>query len=275
MSKLTSTLRNEQITVLVVDSVMENIEMLSEDLQADGYSVLSTTKGLDGIALAQQNQVDVILLDVMTADIDGFQVCRLLKADRKTAEIPIILISAREDMDDMIVGLDLGATDYISKPFHYPIAAARIRSAVRVKKSQLNIQPSAELSPELLLVGKRVLLVEDNKPNQIYVMALLNKTAAKVDIAEDGKQAVEMFTNEAYDLVLMDCHMPLMNGYDAAKAIRKREDNSKNVIIIAMTGNTLSEDKNRCLEVGMNDFLSKPFVKDDFFTLISRWNDKL
>ena len=123
-------------TVLVIDPVSENIELLTKDLKADGYLVLSSTKGLEGISIAQQHQPDVVLLDVMTIDIDGFKVCRLLKDEPGTSEIPIILISSREDIDDITIGLDLGASDYISKPFHYPIVAARIRKIVRDKNTR-------------------------------------------------------------------------------------------------------------------------------------------
>lgn len=124
-----------QTTVLVIDPVSENIEILTEDLEADSYLVLSSTKGLEGISIAQRHQPDVILLDVMTADIDGFKACHLLKNDPQTSEIPIILISSREDIDDILIGLDLGASDYISKPFHYPEVAARIRTIVSDNKS--------------------------------------------------------------------------------------------------------------------------------------------
>jgi len=124
-----------QTTVLVIDVVAENISLLTEDLEADGYRVLSSTKGLTGIVIALEQQPDVVLLDLMTSDIDGFKVCRLLKDDQRTCKIPIILISSREDLDEIMHGSDLGATDYISKPFHYPIAAAMIQSAISAKRS--------------------------------------------------------------------------------------------------------------------------------------------
>jgi DNA-binding response OmpR family regulator len=130
-----SSLSSNQATILVIDSVTENIELLTEDLEDDGYLVLSSTKGLEGITIAQLQQPDVILIDVKTEDINGFRACQLLKDNKHTSDIPVFLLSSREDIDDVIKGLDLGASDYISKPFHYKVLAARIRSVLRLKKS--------------------------------------------------------------------------------------------------------------------------------------------
>jgi diguanylate cyclase (GGDEF)-like protein len=120
-------------TLLIIDDVPANIQVLAEALRND-YKVRVATSGAEGLALARQNPPDLILLDVMMPNLDGFEVCRELKDDPITAQIPVIFISARNGFDDEEHGLDLGAVDYIAKPFHLPIVRARVRNHLLLKR---------------------------------------------------------------------------------------------------------------------------------------------
>ena len=122
--------------------------------------------------------------------------------------------------------------------------------------------------------GARILLVEDNLINREVSLAILGKTELVTDFAENGRQAVDMVRSSAYDLVLMDVRMPDMDGLDATRQIRSMEGStasSKDLPILAMTANVFAEDKQACLEAGMNDFISKPVDPDNLFSMIAKW----
>ena len=117
-----------------------------------------------------------------------------------------------------------------------------------------------------------VLLVEDNMVNQLVVQGFLTKMGLTVELASDGKQAVEFFQSKAYDLVIMDCQMPIMDGYEASGEIRRLERNGgRRIPIIALTAHAMQGDRERCLAAGMDDYLSKPVKKEDLHATLQRW----
>lgn len=129
------------------------------------------------------------------------------------------------------------------------------------------VAPATQLPPE-----KRILIVEDNEINQMLVSSLLVKLGLPFDIAADGQQAVDAHANRKYSLILMDCQMPVMDGFEATKQIRKAETHTnQHTAIIAITANAMQGDRERCIEVGMNDYLAKPFYPEAFFNIVHRW----
>jgi len=124
--------------------IIEDDETLSRGLQDNfrkrGYVVNAAKDGADGLDLALTEPVDIILLDVMMPGIDGIETCRRLKASEESSRIPVILVSARDQQNDIIGGLDVGAHDYIAKPVNYEVASARIRSALRIKEYEDSIR---------------------------------------------------------------------------------------------------------------------------------------
>lgn len=119
--------------------------------------------------------------------------------------------------------------------------------------------------------GKRILVAEDNKANQIVIMHMLKTLGCIVDLASDGQQAVKMQTQNQYDLILMDCQMPTMDGFDATMRIRAGENETKQTPIIALTAHTFAENKEKCLQSGMNDFISKPVTPATLHNALLRW----
>jgi CheY-like chemotaxis protein/anti-sigma regulatory factor (Ser/Thr protein kinase) len=118
----------------------------------------------------------------------------------------------------------------------------------------------------------RVLLVEDNVDNQSLAQEMLWRLGCEVELASDGKEALEQLARTRYDLVLMDCHMPNLSGYDATKEIRRREaGGSTHTTIVALTASVLPEERARCMEVGMDDYVAKPFSKRDLQEVLERW----
>jgi len=121
------------------------------------------------------------------------------------------------------------------------------------------------------LVNTRVLVAEDNLVNRLVVVAMLEKMGCEVGLARDGAECVEMWKRARYDLVLMDCEMPVLDGYEATGAIRALETNERTPIV-ALTANALREDVQRALDADMDDHMSKPFVATDLAALVQKWS---
>ncbi|MBL3655695.1 PAS domain-containing hybrid sensor histidine kinase/response regulator [Fulvivirga sediminis] len=144
-------------------------------------------------------------------------------------------------------------------------------------KIQDLVQPSSKVkeTPKYSFKGVKVLLVEDNDINRLYALNILKKWECEVDGAENGYIALEKLRSNDYDLILMDIQMPIMDGYEATKNIRQSmPDSKKEIPIIALTANAIKGDSERCLEVGMNDYLPKPFQPQDLYKSISKFISK-
>ena len=118
---------------------------------------------------------------------------------------------------------------------------------------------------------KKVLVVEDNLVNQMVIKGMLGKIGVPFDLANNGQEALEKVGAHAYDLILMDCQMPVLDGYSATEKIRQLESDAAKIPIVALTAHALAEEAQRCSAVGMNDFLSKPLTMDVLRNMLEKW----
>jgi CheY-like chemotaxis protein len=125
----------------------------------------------------------------------------------------------------------------------------------------------ATLAGPLQLSG-RVLLVEDNRVNQLIASKILLKAGMTVTCANHGQEAIELFEQQDFNLILMDCQMPILDGFDATRAIRKLGKRGQQISIIALTANAMASDRERCMQAGMDEYLAKPYRQDDLLALI-------
>ena len=135
-------------------------------------------------------------------------------------------------------------------------------------------QIDATTKPEAITSDARILLVEDNPINRRVAVALLRKLSQHVDMAGDGREALQMVQRNTYDLVLMDCQMPEMDGFDATRAIRALASKVAEIPIVALTANALAGEREKCIAAGMNDYLAKPFTRKSLETIVTRYATK-
>ena len=132
-------------------------------------------------------------------------------------------------------------------------------------------KPAQPAEPASAPKQVNVLLVEDNSINQRLALLFLQKLSCRADLAANGFEAVEMSQHQRYDVILMDCQMPEMDGYAATGQIRRSAGPNRNTPIVALTANALTEDRERCLAAGMNDYLAKPIRRDQLAEILRRW----
>ena len=148
-------------TILAIDDEKDILKLLSYNLSKEGYQTLVAKSGEEGLALAQSKKPDLILLDLMMPGIDGLEVCRLLRSDRSTRHIPVIMLTAKNTEIDQVVGLEMGASDYISKPFSVKVLLARVKNALRRSEPQKNAGSVLKAGDLLIDKDKHVFTIKD------------------------------------------------------------------------------------------------------------------
>jgi signal transduction histidine kinase/CheY-like chemotaxis protein len=259
--------------VLVVDDNETNRKILREQLRswgADATCVASGQQGIEELSARHGagDAFQLVIMDMQMPDLDGEQTTRVIRADERFKHVPIVLLSsigARFSEDELVrKGFAAGLT----KPVRQ---SALYNALLGVIAGSRTVQPSASPMGELEFTGIRVLLVEDNPINQKVATQLLRRLGCTVDVADHGRQALERMNGHHYDLVLMDVQMPIMDGFEATAKIREIEGTGRHTIIVAMTANAMSGDRDRCLEAGMDDYLPKPVKPAEITSMLKRW----
>jgi CheY-like chemotaxis protein/HPt (histidine-containing phosphotransfer) domain-containing protein len=205
--------------------------------------------------------------------MDGLELARAIKADPQLASIRLILLNPlvnRVKNTHILEQKHFAA--FVNKPVRYKQLHQCLLNVMR--RSDVAPSPTTIQSPARGMSkgsGQRLLLADDNLVNQKVGVRMLKTLGYQVDIAANGREAVEAITRTAYAGVLMDCQMPEMDGFEATREIRKRERSTPHLPIIAMTATTMAGDREKCLEAGMNDFLSKPVKLEDLTCVLRKW----
>ena len=259
--------------VLVVDDLEVCRKGLATKLQLFNFEPVTVASVDEALArLNESESFDIVLADELMPGKGGLDLLAALRADPRHAKLPFVMLS--------LFGADHAA--FASLPQHpdavglKPIRAYKLATLLdHAYSGDALPAPSAVPSayPTASLRGYRILLVEDNPVNQRVAQRLLEKMAAGVTLANNGAEALERFAEASFDAVLMDCQMPVMDGFTAATRIREAEaqsGNGKRVPIIALTANVMNEDRERCLAAGMDAHLGKPIVPSRLVDCLER-----
>ncbi len=249
------------LRALVVDDDVNTCVSVSKMLSAIGMHPDWTTLGKEALirtefALDQNEPYSAYIIDWLMPDMNGIELVRRIR--RIIGDMtPIIILTAYDWTDIEEEAKEAGVTAFCSKPIFF----SELRGVLAAP--YMNQENSDETAvPELRFDGKKILLVEDNELNQEIAQAILENVGFIIDTADDGTVAVEMMKKmpaDAYDLILMDVQMPIMNGYQATRAIRALDDPVKSAIpIVAMTANAFEEDRQEAIDAGMNGYVAKP-----------------
>ena len=279
------------LKTLVVDDVEVNRMLLVEQLSSEGMICTSCEGGPDALDLlkrahANGDPFQVGIFDFHMPVMDGVDLSRAVKENSELGALPIILLSSSGDSKERQRFAEAGIISFLLKPVRRPYLLDNVATTVKAfqegHREGLVADSSAgsangavenRQADELALEGVRVLLAEDNRINREFAIEMLGNLGCEVVTAENGKVAVATAKQKNFDIVLMDCQMPEMDGFEASKILSdmKAKGEIADIPIIALTANAMKGDKERCLAAGMNDYLSKPVRKKALKETIERW----
>lgn len=252
----------EGLRVLLVEDNLVNTRIARQIMEKWGVKVELAEDGQIAIEKFEPGRYDLILMDLHMPNVDGFEASRAIR--KRDAKIPIVALTAAVKMQDKDKVLAAGMNEFVSKPFK-PTELRELIS--RLTLDDKSHGTASGKRPEFeSLKGYRVLLVEDNDINIKIASQFLQKWDLEVEVARDGGIAIEMFRPDKYHLILMDLHLPNVDGYQATRAIREQD---KNIPIIALTAAAMVQEKDKVLAEGMNDFISKPFKPRELYNKIT------
>jgi len=259
--------------VLVVDDVPANVKLLEARLSAEYFDVVTAISGIEALAICEKAECDIVLLDVMMPDMDGFEVCRLLKANPSTHHIPVIMVTALDHPSDRVRGLEAGADDFLTKPVSDVALVARVRSLARLKMMTDELRMRALTSREIGIedaenatigdAGRcgRVLIVDDRVASSERLAAALAGEHA-VEIEPNPSEALFHAAEGNYDLVIISL---ALDNYDALRLCSQLRslERTRNLPILAVCEGEDNARMIRGLEIGVNDYLLRPIDKNE------------
>ncbi len=260
---------SEQKRALVVDDENLSRAVLSRMIQKFGFDSVAATSGEEALALIRQEAkpFSLILMDWQMPGMDGMETTDHIRQDPRYARTPVIMVTAA-NFSDIQSMQNHGIDRYVFKPPQRSMLYDAVQEVlVDGAHAPTTVEERVDQSG---LYRQRILLVEDNELNQEVATDMLSAKGAIVEIAENGLVAIERLQQSTFDVVLMDMQMPVMDGVTATQAIRAIE-RFASLPIIAMTANVLAEERQRCLDAGMNDFIAKPIIPDQLFSVLNAW----
>ncbi|MBY0279898.1 response regulator [Candidatus Binatia bacterium] len=264
--------------ILGVDDNATNRIILKTYLGRCGSIVDTACDGRSAheMLLAAQQQglpYDVVVFDMLMPGMDGVEFARQLRATPGFERIPLIMASSLSERGQVEQARAVGVNRRLTKPLRQTQLLECVRDLLRAPRPHAPEAPTLRVAtekPKLDADTVRILVAEDNPVNQRLVRTQLGKLGLRPDVVANGREAVDAMQRSPYDVILMDCRMPEMNGLDATVAIRAAEAGQRRCQIIAMTANALDRDRRRCLEAGMDDYLAKPLHLEDLRDALER-----
>lgn len=275
------------LRVLVVDDNATNREILHHQLTSWGMQNSSADNGAKALqllymAVARQEAYDLAILDMHMPGMDGVDLAKAIKADPVLATTRLLMLTSVGQYGDIDAARQAGIEVYLTKPVRQselydsliPLLGNKKEDVAGKRPSTLSVATATPQEPEAAF-QLHVLLAEDNIVNQEVATNMLELLGCEVTIANNGREALQALGQSAYDVVLMDCQMPEMDGFAATAALRQSEEGTlHHTTIIALTANAMEGDQQRCLAAGMDDYLSKPFTQEKLQIVLRRWAKK-
>ncbi|WP_200236442.1 response regulator [Lamprobacter modestohalophilus] len=268
----------EALRVLVVDDNRTAREVLESMLKAFGFQVEQAESGPQAIERLEQadsrTPYDLVLIDWKMPGMDGLDTTRAIQADQLIARAPtVIMVTAYGRDEAQRAADDLELAGFLTKPVTPStlldaILTAMGREAVTDSRAADHQEATSEALAKLR--GAHLLLVEDNAINQELAMELLTTNGMTVEVANNGQEALDLLEQQHFDGVLMDCQMPIMDGYAATRAMRQ-DPRYRQLPILAMTANVMTGDREKAIAAGMNDHIGKPVKVRELLTTMARW----
>jgi CheY-like chemotaxis protein len=247
----------------------------------------SGAQALDILRAAAEKRefFDIAILDLMMPEMDGFELAQRIKADAAISKTRLVLLPSYGKRGHGQLARDLEIAAYLQKP----VRQSQLYNCLLVIMSEQPPAVDIHQTPRLITrhslgrmnrqkeiavkapIKARILVAEDNVVNQKVALKQLRSLGYAADIVSNGREAVEAVKNNGYEVVLMDCQMPIADGFEATAEIRRSEADAKRTIIIAMTAHALEGEREKCLAAGMDDYISKPVKIEKLRQILEKW----
>ncbi|HET6619920.1 MAG TPA: PleD family two-component system response regulator [Dongiaceae bacterium] len=278
--------------VLVVDDIAANVRLLEAKLAAEYFEVMTAASGKEALALIEKQTPDIVLLDVMMPELDGFEVCKRLRANPRTRFLPVVMVTALSDQADRVRGLEAGADDFLTKPVNDLALFARVRSLVRLKmimdewrmREQTSgafdvLSTEAEPAEEDHGAAK-VLLVESFAPAAQRISTILAADKDVVEVAANSADAMQRSAKGNYDLVITGLQIGQEDGLRLCSNLRSA-DETRQVPILLIVDEFEMPRLVKGLDLGVSDYLMKPIDANELLARVRiqvrrrRYQDRL
>ncbi len=277
----------QKLRILVTDDNATNRTILHKQLASWGIENGTAPGGpeaLEMLRVAAENGMpyDAVILDMQMPDMDGLELARAIKEDPAISPSKLMLLSSvglNVAEEGRRAGLEIILTKPVRQSHLYDALAtmmgAKADTLAGSERKKVDPAPRSSVAIELPAFRGRVLLAEDNLVNQRVAVKMLERLGYRAEVAQDGGEAVDAAEKATYVAILMDVHMPEMDGYEATAEIRRRERRSGlRTPIIAMTANAMQGDREKALEAGMDDYLPKPVKQEHLRVTLERWTNR-
>ena len=262
--------------VLVVDDVVANIKLLEARLAAEYFEVVTAMNGPEALEICARGQCDIVLLDVMMPGMDGFEVCRRLKANPRTAQHPVVMVTALDQPADRVAGLEAGADDFLTKPINDIALITRVKSLVRLKtitdelmarakSTGIGLEDAAELTAVDGL-GGRILLIEDKAATIDRLRAALANVHT-LEFESDPQEALFRAAENDYDLAIVSLTLAGFDGLRLCSQFRSL-DRTRQMPILVVVDPDDNARLLRALDLGVNDYLVRPVDRNEMLARI-------
>ncbi len=284
--------------LLVVDDNATNRKVFRHQtirwgMQIDEADSAATALKALQSAWEQGNAYDLAFIDMQLLETDGMTLGEQIKSSSALAEIPLIMLTSINQREEAQRALKIGFAAHLVKPVK---ASRLLETAIAVLGSQLELEEGETEDGKQALRDKstqspaphsqssipqpqvRILIADDNLVNQRVALKQLQNLGYDADVAANGEEVLLLLEKVPYDLIFMDCQMPILDGYETTREIRLWQESffaSRRPVVIAMTANAMREDQQKCLNAGMDDYLSKPISKEQLAAAIERWRPKI
>ncbi len=269
---------NVTARVLIVDDIPTNVRLLEARLTAEYYEVVTASSGAQALDICQTQDIDIVLLDVMMPEMDGFEVCRRLKANPQTHHLPVLMITALDQPSDRVQGLDAGADDFLSKPVDDTQLMARVKSLVRLKSltdelraraltgQQIAIEDALRAMDSISATGSSILIIDTDRRHAERIKGYLSPEHS-VDILTEPADAVFQVTGATYELALVSMSLEDFDPLRVCSQVRT-VDHSRSLPIILLADASDKPRVVRALDLGINDFISRPVDRNELMARV-------
>ena len=265
--------------ILVVDDILANVRLLEAKLSAEYFEVVTAMNGVDALEAVQRSKPDIVLLDVMMPGIDGIEVCKRLKADATTQHIPVIMVTALDQLEDRVRGLEAGADDFLTKPVNDVSLFCRIKSLVRLKMLSDELRARAASSQSMGLVVRNTLPIDTRHGSILVVdsrVAFIDRVRValagkhKVSAVIDPQDVIPSITESShpFELVIVNLDAEQFDGLRLCSQLKSLEQTRQIPILIVVAPDD-EQRLMRALDIGVNDYLIRPIDRQELLARVN------